>query len=185
MDLIVTEETTQVLAQENSTIVQVQEAATLTLSATEETTVLEVAEPQTTVIEVGIQGPAGPAGNAVFVSAQVDSAAIKGQPLYLKQTGTLDLAAASQLPRVRVCGLAARDAAAFTAVDYDSDGVIERSDWTAICGTSSLTPGAYYYLSLEPGELSTIAPTTGYVTRVGQALSATKLAIELNSPIRL
>lgn len=63
MDITVTEETTQIVTQENSTILQVQEAATLVLAATEASTAIQVSEPQTTVIEVGLQGPAGPPGS--------------------------------------------------------------------------------------------------------------------------
>jgi hypothetical protein len=122
-----------------------------------------------------------------YESAEVDSAVLMGQPLYLKVNGHADLAQANAIATARVCGLAVADATATTAATYSPDGVVQRSDWTPITGTASLTPGTFYFLDPDlPGKLTTIAPELSglVVANVGIALSATKLAIEIQ-PIYL
>lgn len=122
-----------------------------------------------------------------YQSVEVDSTVAIGQPLYLKVNGHADLAQANAIATSRVCGLAVSDALATTAVNYSPDGVVERSDWTAIVGTASLIPGAVYFVDPEaPGKLTAIAPELSgqAVANVGIALSTTKLAIEIQ-PIYL
>lgn len=121
-------------------------------------------------------------------NAETDVDVIVGQPLYLQSNGHLDLAQANAIATCRICGLALTDANATTAVNYSVDGTVDRADWTPVTGTVSLTPGAPYYLSPdEPGKLTTIAPETvgQIVALVGFAISATRFAIEVQTPILL
>lgn len=119
--------------------------------------------------------------------AEADNSIVIGQPLYLKQNGHADLASAAAIGTARVCGLAVSNAVAATSVSYSPDGVIELANWTLITESVTLTPGAVYFLSTNPGKLTPTAPTASgqVVIAVGNALSSTKLAIELQSPILL
>lgn len=54
--------------------------------------------------------------------------------------------------------------------------------------TAGLTPGEIYYLSpTTPGAITTTAPSTAtqFLVRVGEAVTATSLAIRIDSPIQL
>jgi hypothetical protein len=149
---------------------------------------LTVSRGEPTVIQVGKPGPAGPPGDAIFQSAEVDSACQPGQPLYLKPNGHLDLARADEFAIARVCGLAVEVGTPTVSVDYTPDGVLALTDWSAVTGTVSLLPGADYFLSPDTaGKLSTIAPTTSgqVVVAVGRALSTQKLEIEIQPLILL
>jgi len=57
-----------------------------------------------------------------------------------------------------------------------------------VAGTIALTPGATYFLDPSTaGRITTTAPTTAgqYVVRVGRAVDATTLDIEIELPILL
>lgn len=123
-----------------------------------------------------------------YESVEVDVSVQIGQPLYLKGNGHADLAQANAIATSRICGLAVAAASAATAVSYSPDRTVERDDWTPITDTATLLPGATYYLSPDTaGKLTTVAPQAlgQLVAIAGTALSATKLAIEVQPPILL
>jgi hypothetical protein len=106
---------------------------------------------------------------------EADSAIARGQPVYVLASGHIGLARADALPQAGYAGLATVSAAATFAASY-ATGVLNLADWTAIAGTSYLVPGALYYVSpATAGQISTIAPTAGYLVVVGRALSVSQL----------
>lgn len=108
-----------------------------------------------------------------------------GQPVYVLSSNVVKLAQAgpagadySRCQVVALCQVAAGDGNDVTVL---TEGHIERNDWTIITGTASLTAGAIYYLGETVGTLVEIPPSTdgAMVVRVGRALTATKLDIEI------
>lgn len=138
-----------------------------------------------------LQGPAGPpgdrgpAGGLEIQSAEADEAIQAGQPLYLKANGKVGLACAATPLEAQVCGYALSSAVATFAIEFLPSGIASSNDWSAISGSPTLSPGAEYYLSLSPGQISSVAPTTGYIVSVGRALTPTKLAFEIQPTIKL
>jgi hypothetical protein len=121
-------------------------------------------------------------------SAEADSIIAIGSPVYVKANTHVDLAMANAASTSLVAGIATSVAAIGHAAFYNTDGFVTKADWTAITGTSLLTPGADYYLSSSTaGMLTTVAPTsTGlYVTPVGRAVTTTILDIEIEQNILL
>jgi hypothetical protein len=126
-----------------------------------------------------------------LVNRTFTSAAAIGQPVYTDGAGSVDLAQANAQGTIRVSGLATAATAAAASGDVAVDGVLSAStgEWDAIAGTTGgLTPGANYFLdAATAGQLTETAPTTPgeFVVRVGHALSATELEIEIQQPIKL
>jgi hypothetical protein len=121
-------------------------------------------------------------------SAEIDSNASIGQPVYIKNSGHLGLAQASSAASARVVGLILADAQSATSADYSSIGVIERSDWTAITGSLLLSVGSTYYLSPNSaGMLTTTAPQNSglFVVAIGIASTDQKLSLDIQPPILL
>ena len=117
-----------------------------------------------------------------------DSTAASGMVLYVPSNGHVDLAQADALSTTRAVGLAFEAVVATNTGEYITEGQITRVDWTAVTGTSTLVPGAYYYLSpTTAGGLTTTAPTTSgqYVVVVGRALTTGTLDVEIAQPILL
>jgi hypothetical protein len=119
-------------------------------------------------------------------SAESDDEVILGQPVYLKSNMHVALAQANSAAPSKMDGLVVVGASPTFAAKYISEGQVTRQDWTPITGTEQLTPGATYFLSAaEAGKLTTTAPTTGYIARVGKAQSSISLDIEIAQTIRL
>lgn len=110
-----------------------------------------------------------------------------GQPVYISAANTANLADADTLTTSHVLGLAITEATANTTVLVLSEGSVVRNDWTAIVGTINLVPGAVYYLSTDPGQM-TVTPPTGdgdHVVRCGLAVNLSRLDIEINEVVIL
>lgn len=136
----------------------------------------------------GPTGPPGPDGVNVPQSKQTDRSCFKGQPLYTRSSGNLDLAQANSLGTSKVAGLALNNASGGTSVNYELDGVVTQSDWTQVIGQTNLSPGSTYFLSPAiAGKLTTIAPEVGgeLVVKVGVALDSSTLNLEIEPPILL
>lgn len=119
------------------------------------------------------------------VTATFQSLTLVGMALYVPSDGSVDLASASSNPNV--VGLAKVDAAPGIG-EYITEGQITRSNWSAVAGTATLSPGAYYYLSPSvAGQITSVAPTTPgqSVVVVGRALTQTTLDVEITPPILL
>lgn len=112
------------------------------------------------------------------------------EPVYISNNDTVKLAKADALGTSEVLGL----------IDYGNfgtginasirmAGVLETTtgNWDTVTGDSGgLTVGDIYFLDPDTaGRLTTTAPTTtgDLVVRIGEALSTTKLRIEIQQPI--
>jgi hypothetical protein len=112
-------------------------------------------------------------------------------PVYVSGTVNAVMAQADTQNTVRVAGLAESTTNNGDPMEVFSDGVFVATtgEWDAVTGDSGgLTPGSDYWLSAATaGKLTTTAPdaTGNFVQRVGHALSATELEIEVGQPIKL
>ena len=124
----------------------------------------------------------------IYYTAITDNLTKVGNPLYLTGVGHVDLAQANAAGTTQVVGLAQADYTVGQACNYLTEGRIERLDWTIIAGTTDLSIGATYFLDPNmAGYITTTAPTTAgqYVVRVGRAVDARTLDIEIELPILL
>ena len=123
-----------------------------------------------------------------YHTAEADSTIVIGNPLYLTGAGHVNPARADAAGTTQVVGLSITDTAAGFTCNFLTEGRIERSDWTAIAGVTSLSAGVTYFLDPSvAGHITSTAPTVvgQYVVRVGRAVSTTTLDIEIELPILL
>lgn len=127
--------------------------------------------------------------NPNLLSRTFVSAAAIGQAVYSSNAAAVDLAQADAQSTVRVAGLAAEAVGTGNTGNILADGVLTltTTQWDAIAGTTGgLTPGADYFLDESTaGNITETAPSTGFVVRVGHALSDTEFEIEVQQPIKL
>ena len=73
------------------------------------------------------------------------------------------------------------------AIQINSLLTLTTAQWDTITGDiGGLTPGSVYYLSnTAAGWITKIAPTTGYVVKIGIAVSAIDFEILVGTPIKL
>jgi hypothetical protein len=129
----------------------------------------------------------GSFGGITPYSAQADSTMSKGQPIYIKPNGHMDLAVNTSMVTSEVAGLLTADVSINHTGSFIKDVSITLTDWTNIIGSINLTNGAIYYLDSIAGKLTTVAPVTSglFVCQVGQAMSTEILAIEIQPKIYL
>lgn len=108
----------------------------------------------------------------------------KFTPVYTNALGKFKRASSTGLPQV--VGFTIAAVLASTSGTIQTDGVLTGStaEWDAITGDSGgLTPGPYY-LTVD-GTMSHTALTTGYIVRLGQALTDVDFEISIEPPVRL
>jgi len=116
---------------------------------------------------------------------------ITGQPVYVYSNNTVSLAGCNpgvtDTDKVNVFALVLTGNTAGNDVEVLTEGSVERANWTSIVGTTYLVPGSVYYLDSTVGTLSVTAPTTDtyVVTRVGRAITTTKMDIEIGEVVVL
>lgn len=106
-------------------------------------------------------------------------------PVYISAADTVDVAHSGTLPNV--IGLVAEPItiSAIGAIQTEGRLIATTAEWDGRTGeTGGLTPGSTYYLG-EWGALTAIPPTSGYLTRLGIAISTTDFEIKISRPIRL
>jgi len=121
-------------------------------------------------------------------SAETDDAVIPGSAIYIKNGGHIGLAKANAASTHKVAGIALESQSEAFSVKYAADGKLTTPDWTAIAGTSVLTPGKTYFVSdTEAGKITDTAPSASgsYVCPVGEAKTTLILDIELGTTIRI
>lgn len=123
-----------------------------------------------------------------LTSAEAGSTA-KFKTVYAHTTsGQFKMANANSGTTFRAIGLASAAIGAGAAGTIIIAGVVTGTtgEWDAVTGqTGGLTSGSAYFLSNSTaGNITTTAPTTGYLQRVGIALSTTQLLINLSDPIQ-
>lgn len=129
-------------------------------------------------------------GNIVSRNNNEAGAMVVGNIVYITGVNA-QLAQADAQSTIRVAGIVVTGAAAANPVDIQTEGIVTLStgEWDAVAGTTGgLTPGATLFLSAAAaGEGTETAPTVAgeFVLRVGHALSATELEIDIQQPIKL
>jgi hypothetical protein len=123
----------------------------------------------------------------VPLEAEAGVTVSEGEVIYIDVTGRLQKARNDTVAGSQATGMMIEDATMGVSGSYMTDGTHELADWTGIAGTADLTPGALYWLSDVPGQITTTAPTADgyYVVPIGRAVSTRKLDIEIGQPIRL
>lgn len=112
---------------------------------------------------------------------------LAGHAVYVSANNTVNLADADALETSHVLGLASANASANSAATVLSVGSLTLPDWTSVTGSANLVPGAVYYLSTTPGNLTLVPPvgTNDVVVRLGLAITTTKFEIEVNEVVTL
>jgi len=110
-----------------------------------------------------------------------------GQPVYISDNSTINLANAGASSTSIVLGLVSVGATATNTATVLSEGIVTLSDWTSVIGTATLTPGSIYYLSTTAGQMATTPPTgnSDVVVRLGIALTTNTIDIEVNNVLTL
>jgi hypothetical protein len=138
---------------------------------------------------------AGSAGSAVssissqLTNGEASSIAI-GQAVYVSGAATVRKANANAAGTKDVLGIVGDTTIASSGVgSIITEGVVSATttQWDAVTGqTGGLTTGAVYYLdNTTAGKITTTVPSTGYVCRVGIAVSTTLLKLQVAAPIQL
>jgi len=134
----------------------------------------------------------GDGGNSVKLENNNAGALIIGTPVYSDGAGTVDKAQANAAGTIGVVGLVQpTEIAATEKGEIQTNGVLAATatQWDAITSESGgLTADAVYYLSAATaGLLTATAPTSAgqFVVRVGRALSATQMVIQIQQPVAL
>jgi len=125
-------------------------------------------------VTVDAYGRVTQGANVEAVLTAISTAGLSvGDAVYVGANGVLAKAKADAGETVKVVGFVAANGAIAT-----TGGTLD--------GFVGLTAGARYFLSgATAGAITTTPPTEGYVAPVGIAISATKLAINIGSPIQL
>jgi hypothetical protein len=140
----------------------------------------------------GTQGVTGVSGYLEVLENDSGVPTPRCTAVYIKNNGKTNLALATNAARAEVIGLVA-DA----SIGYGSPGNIQimgslvatTAEWDAITGdTGGLTSGSIYYADITvAGNITKVVPTGvgKFETRIGKALSPTKLLIGIEAPIAL
>lgn len=73
----------------------------------------------------------------------------------------------------------------FSGFVYANGEILELADWNLITASGFLTPKQLYYLSDSPGRIQPFPPSVGYSQLVGEALTITRLQINIQQSIKL
>ncbi len=69
-------------------------------------------------------------------------------------------------------------------VPVSTFGVVSSSDWTSTAGTANLSPGMDYYLGTS-GMITSIPPISGFLVKVGLALTLSDFLVRIGLSVRL
>lgn len=129
-------------------------------------------------------------GNTVSKDNMSGSTIPKCTPVYVS-SGNMVPAQADAQATVAVAGLVDDDTTNNSSGNIVTDGVFEAlpADWDAVTGqTGGLTVGADYWLDANTaGMLTTNAPDADgdFVKKVGHALTATQMDVEIGQTVKL
>lgn len=139
-------------------------------------------------VTAGVNNPS--TGSNITATNGEASAIAVGKAVYISSGDTVKLANANAAATKNVVGLVfdtSINSAASGSVAVAGSVVATTTQWDAVTGQSGgLTPGAKYYLSnATAGNLTTTAPTTGFVAPIGLALSTTKMVMNIGPTVKL
>lgn len=106
-----------------------------------------------------------------------------GAPLYILESKVFQAQAVAE--KYQVAGLALKLTGINMPCMFLSEGPLELMDWSNITGTITLIAGSIYFLDVLPGRIINIGPTSGYVVRIGRAISTTMLDVEIFPSVKL
>jgi len=131
--------------------------------------------------------------NAAVISIGLtngEAAAIAiGQAVYVSGAGAVKKALANAVATKDVLGLVLDTTIASAGVgNIAVEGIVTATtaQWDAVTGqTGGLTAGAAYFLdNVTTGKITTVAPTSGFLARVGLAISTTQFKIGVAPPVQ-
>lgn len=112
-----------------------------------------------------------------------DGIVFEGQAIYIKATGHAAVTEADDAIKASVAGIALISGGGVMGgtLYYMTEGTLHLDSWVLATGSVDLTPGAPYYLGTTDGKITATPPTADgeFVVKVGRALNARALAIEL------
>lgn len=127
-------------------------------------------------------------GNIVERQNNSGNAMPGGTPVIASSGTGVNMADASQATKLNVMGLAMEDLAVDALGKFQCDGIVKLTagQWDVVTGDSGgLDANLVYYLDTTTGKLTSTAPTSGWVVRVGLAISATELRLGISAPIAI
>lgn len=145
--------------------------------ATRKALVLIGGEPGELPVGDTLAGPVAEV-NLIGLTNGDSGAHVLGDVVYISAADTVRKARADAVGTKDAFALAAQGVNAAAVGNYQTDGVLG--------GMTGLTPGAVYYLSpTTAGAITTTAPSASgqYVVRIGIAVSATEMAIDIQRPM--
>lgn len=120
------------------------------------------------------------------------SALTMGELVYADPTsaGTVKKAICSDtIVKARVIGIAMEEILNNASGAIHEAGNLSLGDpafWDIVTGdTGGLVTGSVYYLGSTAGKITKTPPVTGYITKIGVALAADLLFVDIDSPIKL
>jgi len=87
--------------------------------------------------------------------------------------------------RSHIIGLADSFIPAGSQGQIQSIGIKTLDNWYRITGAEFLESGKIYFLASDYGKMTTVIPTTGWLVKIGIALTETKFFINIKESIRL
>lgn len=133
----------------------------------------------TQIIAVGAQGPAGADGSSSDTPtvSYVASISLGGHRVVVLDSTPEALYADNQIDAHgdKILGITTGAASQGATTTVQISGQMIESSW-------AWTPGLPLWL-ITAGQISHIAPTTGFLAKIGFAITATKIMIEIEDPI--
>jgi len=83
-----------------------------------------------------------------------------------------------------ILGIAITDGTPGTLIHIKVQGVVNRSDWTPIAGTTTLVTGIDYFL-IPGGKISITPPSIGWTHKVGYAVTPSEFIFLKQTSVRL
>ena len=133
-------------------------------------------------VHIVLEGYKAPVGAPPTLDVLAGETVHVGAPAYIVSNNTANLASATGLVKSRTVGLITQAASVDDDTFVQTDGSVVLADWTAVIGTTNLTPGSVYFLSTTDGQMSPTPPTGDgdVVVTLGVAVTTTKFDIEVN-----
>ena len=120
----------------------------------------------------------------IYSSATADATLAKGLVVYTKSNGHIVAASSDADATTGAAGLLWAGVTSGETAYFLTEGSITMADWTLVAGTVALSAGEDYYLTTA-GQISLTAPIIGSIVRVGRAIAANTIDIEISRPIKL
>jgi hypothetical protein len=150
----------------------IEESSSTSVVETDNSEVVISESESVTILTEGTQGPAGASGlGAAIMVREAGEDLVEGDPVYISANKFYK---ASCLAATGVIGVVSKAALTTQVAEATAMGVV---------GVPGLVSGATYFLGV--GEMATTPPTSGYVIRMGRAISSTILVLNIEEPVLL